>query len=399
MAVQSGGTNPRYSAGQKLNYVLGGYFFKEKASNDDLVTLAEGLLQANGPNKLSTTNGAVFGQIDWRINDLIAVTAGARYTHEDKKLVGGIGDSNGFTYKLFNCPVYGDPCSTALGVPSPAEPLRYFVPGQQRQKFNNFSPKIGVQLHPIDRVMAYGSWSRGYKTGGWTLRLTSPRPTAPNFGPEKAETFEVGVKSTLFDRRLQLNLAAFTTRYKDIQLTFIEISPIIRNAGDARIKGLEAEAVLVPFAGLTINAALGYISAEYTSVDPAARVAPNPLQAGVMKGAELPKTPKWKASISPRYEASLGRHGSLILLADYSWTAKQWNDTERTYVVRREATDLLNASITYQAPAEAWSVTVGGTNLTNERYLVSGIASLGAAGIFGTWSRPAEWYARLGVKF
>jgi iron complex outermembrane receptor protein len=103
-------------------------------------------------------------------------------------------------------------------------------------------------LHPNEDVMAYGSWSRGYKTGGWTTRLSNPLPFAPDFDEEKAETFEIGVKSTLLDRRLQINAAAFTTKYKGIQLNFQQgVSPVIQNAGDARIKGFEVELVAASF--------------------------------------------------------------------------------------------------------------------------------------------------------
>jgi outer membrane receptor protein involved in Fe transport len=95
----------------------------------------------------------VFGQVDWRISDLVGVTLGGRYTHEDKDFIGRQSDANGFNYKLFNCPVYGDPCQSALGFPVQGEPLRYYVGGTQKKKFNNFAPKVGIQLHPTDDVM------------------------------------------------------------------------------------------------------------------------------------------------------------------------------------------------------------------------------------------------------
>ena len=384
---------------ERLNYVLGGYYFKEKGYMEDYVILGDGLLQIGAPNDLKTTNYAFFGQVDWRLNDLIGFTAGARYTHESKYFTGGIYDLNGFNYKLFNCPVYGDPCSSALGFPDPTQPLRYYVPAEQHKTFSNFSPKLGVQLHPSDDVMIYGSWSRGYKTGGWTTRITNPLPFAPDFDEEKAESWEVGVKSMLFDRRLQINAAAFTTKYKGIQLNFQQgISPTTENAGDARIKGFELETVAAPVPGLTVTSSLGYVDAAYTFVEIPARVAPNPLQAGVFEGAALPKTPKWKLNVSPRYEVGLGNSGSIVLLADYTWTAKQWNDTERTFLLRRESTDIVNASVTYRAPGEQWELTLGGTNLTGERYMVTGLTQIAGA-VFGSWSTPSEWYARLGVKF
>jgi iron complex outermembrane receptor protein len=89
---------------------------------------------------------------------------------------------------------------------------------------------------------------------------------------------------------------------------------------------------------------------------------------GVFAGATLPKTPKWKFNVSPRYQADLGSHGSLVFLADVTFTSTMKNDTEGTFLLDRPSTTVLNGSITYRAPGGNWELTAGGTNLTNERY-------------------------------
>lgn len=383
----------------RLKFVLGAYYFKERSFLNDYVTFDQGIIQIYGPNLLHTKNYAFFGQVDYEISPLISVTLGGRYTKEKKDFNGGQTDLNGFFYKMAGCTTYGDPCSTALGFPDPDQPLRFYVPDTQYRSFSNFSPKVGIQLHPSQDIMIYGSWSKGYKTGGWTTRLSAPLDYAPTFNPEQAESFEIGVKSEFFGRRLQLNAAAFTTKYSDIQLNFqLGISPTIQNAGDARIKGFEIEAIAAPVPGLTINSSVGYTDAYYTDVLPGAVVPTNTLQAGVFDGAPLPKTPKWKVNISPRFEHRLANGGSVVALVDYTRSSSVWNDTERAFVLKRPSTDTLNASLTYHEPGDHWSVTVGGTNLTNDRYIVSG--NLQAAGLlFGTYNRPREWYLRLGVEF
>ena len=391
-----------------LNYVLGAYFFKEAGDLHDYVTFAEGLLQVDGPNDLSTKNYAFFGQIDYRPTEQFGITIGGRYTKENKEFEGFQSDANGLTYKILNqvgvpeCasinPI-SDACRIAAGFPNQGQPLRYYIAGTQKKAFSNFSPKIGLQYHPTDDVMLYGSWSKGYKTGGWTTRLSNPLPTAPDFGEEEATTWEVGIKSTLLDRRLQINAAAFTTEYKGIQLNFQQgVSPVIQNAGDARIKGFEVEVVAAPVDGFLINASVGYTDAYYTSVLAGAQVAPNPFQAGVIPGADLPKTPKWKFNISPRYELGLGGDSKLVVLADYTHSSALWNDTERAYLLQRAPTDIVNGSITFKSGGN-WDVTVGATNITDERYLVTGQAQIAGGQFYGTYSRPREWYARLGVEF
>lgn len=290
---------------KRLNFVLGGYYFKEKGGLHDYVTFAEGLLQVDGPNALETENYAAFGQVDWRPIDLIGITVGGRYTHESKQFEGGQQDLNGFNYKLFGC-------SDANG---------------------NISPNGAFPLAPI--------------------------------------TCQQGT------------------------------SPTIRNAGNARIKGVEFEAVAAPVDGLTINASVGYIDATYTSVlaGVLAVSGPNPFQAGTFVGAPLPKTPHWKTNVSPRYEAKLGNGGAVVLVADWTHSSAAWNDAQRSLLLRRATMDMVNGSVAYREPGGQWTVTVGATNLTNERYLTTGNANIANGVLFGTYSRPREWYARLGVSF
>jgi iron complex outermembrane recepter protein len=391
---------------KKLNYVLGAYYFKEAGDLHDYVTFAEGLLQVDGPNDLSTKNYAFFGQVDYKFTEQFGITVGGRYTRENKKFEGFQADRNGFNYKLFNAVAVGpdglplDVIRAALGFPNPNEPLRYYIAGTQTKVFNNFSPKVGLQYKPTDDVLVYGSWSKGYKTGGWTTRLSNPLPTAPDFDEEKATTFELGVKSTLIDRRLQVNAALFHTKYKGIQLNFQQgVSPTIQNAGDAKIKGFELEITAAPTDALTINASVGHLDASYTSVLANAQVAANPLQAGVFPGADLPKTPKWKFNISPRYQINLANDAKVVILADYTHSSSLWNDTERAFLLQRNSTDTLNGSITYKEPGGHWDVTLGMTNITDERYLVTGQAQVAGGQIYGTYSRPREWYAKLGLSF
>lgn len=400
----------------KLHYVLGGYYFKEQGNLHDYVTFAEGQVQVDGPNNLSTENYAFFGQVNYRPIDLIGITIGGRYTNERKRFEGGQQELNGFNYKLFGCadangnvfpdgpfPLAPVTCQTGLGYPDPNNPVRVYTPGINRKKFNDFSPKFGVQIHPSEDVMLYGSWSKGYKTGGWTTRLTNPQGNvAPDFNEEKARTWEAGVKSTLLDRKLQLNAAVFTTDYQDIQLNIqIGTSPTISNAGNARIKGFEVEMVAAPLDGLTINGSVGYIDAYYTFVSPATAAVggANAFQAGTLVGEALPKTPKWKVNLSPRYEARLGNGGSLVLLADWTRTSSAWNDTQRTFLLRRDASDIVNSSITYREPDGHWNLTAGVTNLTDKRFLTSGGSNIAVGAIFGTYNRPREWYARFGFEF
>src|SRR3546814_9504414 len=91
-------------------------------------------------------------------------------------------------------------------------------------------------------LLGYFTCSRGFKSGGFTQRVFPPEPEAPSFAPEFARLFEVGLKTELFDRRLRLNIAAFDTKYTDLQIIVADgFAPKVRNAGRARIRGVEVE--------------------------------------------------------------------------------------------------------------------------------------------------------------
>jgi outer membrane receptor protein involved in Fe transport len=88
-----------------------------------------------------------------------------------------------------------------------------------------------------------------------------------------------------------------------------------------------------------------------------------------------------------------------VFLADWTYTSSAWNDTQRTFLLERVASNIVNGSISYREPNGHWSLTVGGTNLTDKRFLTSGGSNIAAGAIFGTYNRPREWYARFGFNF
>jgi len=384
----------------RLNYVFGAYYFWEDASGRNVANIDDALLYALTPLQQEVKNGAVYGQIDFKVSDLIGITLGGRYTEENKVLSAQTSDQNGITYKLFNCLPVGPACAGARGFPDPANPLIYFPPGEFQKKSSNFSPKFGINLHPADDILVYGTYSQGYKAGGFEFQANGPISVARSFDEEKAKTFEIGFKSRLLDRRMQINVAAYTTKYENIQLNFqIGATPTLQNAGAARIKGIEAEINTILAQGLTLDAALSYTHAEFTSVLGPAIVNPNAFRAGVFVGAALPKTPNWKINIRPRYEFGLVNDARIIAGVDYTYQSKTWNDTERTFLLQRPSTHMLQASLSYAAPNDRYRITVGGTNLLNERFITNGLSQLAGGLIYGSYSRPTEWYLKIGFNF
>ena len=198
------------------------------------------------------------------------------------------------------------------------------------------------------------------------------------------------MKSELLERRLLVNSAIFYTDYDGIQLNFQEgASPVLHNAGNARIKGIEVESQAIIGGGFSFNLAGGYIDAKYTKIAPEAQI---PIT------NKLPKTPRYKYTLGPSYDLSLSNGAGMRFSVDYTRTADLFNDSLNTPELHRPATNSLGAAIHYLAQDAKYEIILGGTNLTNDRWLQSGSINLAAGEKVGTYNRPLEWYLTGRVK-
>jgi iron complex outermembrane recepter protein len=391
----------------KLKLVGGLYYFNEGGYIHDFVTFGGGLLQIDGPNELNTTSYAAYFHADYRLTDQIGLTLGARESEDRKTFTGGQQDLNEFFYKIAGCfpptasaagiaapPTSTLTCQQALGFPNPNNPLQVYPIGENHQNFTEFTPTAGVQYHFDPTLMAYASYAKGFKTGGWTTRLTAPLPPgspAQAFGPETDQTYEVGLKSEWFNRQLIVNAAAFYSLYDGIQLTYqISTSPVTQNAGNATIKGFELTTQSRLGEYFALNANLGFMDAYYRSVNP---------NAAAFTGPELPKTPKWKVSLSPEAHTTVGNGAVLRASVDYSYTSHMFNDVQNTPLLERGAVDMVNARTSLTSPSGKIVVTLGATNLTDKRYITTGQPQIAGGVIFGTYNPPREYYASLGLKY
>jgi iron complex outermembrane receptor protein len=366
----------------RLKYSAGLYYFDEQGFEQDYVTIAAGLLQIVGHETVETKSYAGYTHLDYEVIDKLTLIAGGRYSHDHKTL------------------------SESQPVFAVAGPAVDVVPdGEQSQNFSVFTPTAGLEYQFTHDLMTYFTYSKGYKDGGWTTRLTHALdPLAiPTFGPEKANTYELGVKSDWLDRTLQLNADVFFTKYDGIQLNFQQgLSPTIENAGDADIKGAELEATWIIGGGFSLAANGGYMNAYYTFLAPginAGQSCVQPFQACITLDSQLPKTPRWKYSLSPAYKTGLPNGGSVRLGLDYTHTSVIFNDAINTSLLERPVSNVLNASLTYMSPGDKYEFVVGGTNITDDRFLTTGNQDTTASIIYGTYNAPAEWYVTGRVKF
>jgi iron complex outermembrane receptor protein len=377
----------------------------ERGRDDNKVELFDGLYQVIGDptltfnylplNEIKVDTYAVFGQGTYALTDDLGLTLGLRYSKDEKEYFQD--------HRLQQ-------------VPNPDYPdgLERFVgPRTLTDEWDSVTPKIGIEYTPTDELLVYGSYARGFKSGGWSPRPTQNNDTDLAYDEEYVDSLEIGTKSQLFDGRMNLNLAAFYNLYKDVQVTTIgsqgggTLLLLTRNVGDAILYGAEAEIVARPTRSLDLNLAVGYLHNEWDKIKIA--------DPDLTTDDKLVDAPEWTATFGGQYTLPIGDAGDLVLRADASYKSLTWKDPfnlrrptnlplEEGYevTVGRMAQDafwLLNARVAFRTADDAWEFAVFGTNLTDEEY----ITSITPVTTFGYdeayYGRPREWGVSIRYSF
>jgi iron complex outermembrane receptor protein len=312
-------------------------------------------------------------------------TAGARYTRDKKTFDTDQYLITGTSPEIGVIAFGGAPPGTLI----PLVPRNSHV----SNTFTNTSPRLSLDYKVLRDTLVYVSYNEGYKGGGYNLRYVAPEPAVVPFSPETVKTWEVGFKSELLERRARINLALFSTIYKDMQLTEYQVlgAPITTNAGESQIRGGELELVAAPLDGLELSYSLGVLSAHYRSLIPNP-VLNLPAQEQITLGSKLQKTPPNESLIAVNYRlAQLVPRGSIALHADWRFTADTYNDAQNSRFLFQPAYSIGNASVAYEPNAANWSIRVFVNDVTDKRYIVSGDSNYGIGFHEAEFNRPREW--------
>ncbi|WP_162627662.1 TonB-dependent receptor [Erythrobacter sp. KY5] len=339
---------------ERVRYVLGGFYFSEKGENLSFIDFPVVSFQSGG--SVDNENLAMFGQATWDITDQLAFTAGLRWTEETKTFLPD---------QFITRDVTG-------AFPPGSVPGFRLVPFTVSEiDISEVQPMFNISYDIVPELMVYATYSEGFKSGGFTQRIFPPLPAPPSFGPEFATSYEVGFKSTLAGGLVRFNGAGFYTDYADIQtIVFRGVQPLTENAGDAEIKGFELELEALPADGLNIRAAVGYLDARFTSLDPAVLVT------GVNLDSEFPQVPEWSANFGISYEIENVGPGTLTPRVDLSWRDGVFLDAANTPAIFQPDYALLNASLNWESYSGSWLVSLFAQNITDQSYIVGGFADL-----------------------
>jgi iron complex outermembrane receptor protein len=380
----------------RLNWLVGAYYLNETGTDRNDITASVADFLSGG--KVTNDSYAVFAQTSFEIVDGFRVTVGGRYTKEKKRFLPDqfiTQDRTGGSLLLLSrCFVRQQPivppdpiCDADPAVNPDGNRILPFT--EVQIDAGEFTPALTLDYQMSEDIFVYASYSRGFKAGGFTQRIFPPEPQTPSFGPETATAWEMGVKAELLDRRLRFNAAAFTTDYSNLQVIVNEgIAPKVRNAGRARIDGFELEMEAAPIPAIRLNASVGYLDARYREVSAAA--APITLE------SELPEVPAWTGAAGATATVLERDWGSLRLRGDWTYKGAHFKDAINSPEVRQSGVSLFSASVTALLMDETLALSVGGTNLSDQRYLITGFQELETQGnAYGVFARPREWFVRL----
>lgn len=349
-----------------------------------------------------TKSYAAFGQADWHINDALTLTAGLRFTHEDK--------TGSFT--RFQVPGTGLDLSTlpaeqAAALQTIRDSTAYQLGNlsfSARDKSDSLSGLVTIGYKLTPSVLLYGTYSRGNKSGG--LNVTAGGASRPVVAPERVNSFEVGLKSQLLDSRLTFNLAAFRTEIRDYQTTISELLPgttvytqYIANIPKVRSQGIEADVSFAPVEWLSFTASGAYTDAKFVTFtnSPQAPEKTNQGPTQDLSGQALPNVSKFAFSLGADVSQPIGHGLEAYGHADYLHRSPFNSTATLSNYGVVPAYGLLNGRIGLRTEDGAYDFALWVRNLTNENYYI-----VRAPGTFGlitaTVGEPRTFGATLRAK-
>ena len=343
--------------GKLFDYVAGLYYYHEDAAYYDPIYSG---VDAGGPamhfvnDRIQTVDSAAFVHGNIHVTSQLNLFGGLRYTDETQSIIGEsqIGPASAWTYATFN---------TTGGFIAPLT-----LPASQHNsiKTDQLNWELGAEYHFTPNVMAYAKASTGFKGGGFN--------TSNGLAvlPEHLTAYEIGEKSTLFDKRLSLDTAVFYNDYSNLQvrsecISCVPIAIILQNAATVRAEGVDISLKAVPVDNLSIGVGIGYVDSKYVSFKNVKSVF------GVIfdaSGHALAQSPPWTYNAEATYSYPLANGGSLVGHVDGNYVGARYGSADggqNSAYYALPAYSIANARFGYQAPASAWSMFVWVKNLTN----------------------------------
>ncbi|WP_324260853.1 TonB-dependent receptor [Altererythrobacter sp. H2] len=320
---------------------------------------------------VTSKNFALFGQATYRFTEQFSLTAGLRYTWDDLSYTHvrapGVNATNGTPATgpgVSGNPAGGTVASGGNGTNT----------SSGSSDNGNLSGKAVLQFTPSDDVMLYGSYTRGYKGPAFNVFFNHTAPVnAIPIDEETSDAFEVGLKSQFWDRKVQLNLAAFMVEYDGFQANnFVLLNGAVvsnlTNAGTVKSEGFEADLIVAPSEGLSFRASAAYADARVKEFNPN----PGNNAPDARNGTQLPLAPKFTYTIGGDYETDLGGFKA-YLSTDYRHVSRQFSDLGEQGVI--DPYGMWNASVGFSDAEDMYRLTFHARNITDDSYVMLNVSN------------------------
>ena len=374
-----------------FDWIVGGYFQHDRVRKDDTISFeipVSILPTLNGEsawiNQGRNESYAFFGQLGYRFSPRLRVVGGLRYSHDRKSgLVSGLAVETGDKFTP-NDPVPSSPLS-----PTFREGGGYLT--RYANSWGELTPQVTAEFKANNDILFYATYSTGYKGGGFEDDPANALAAQTSYDPETVDSYEAGAKLDLFNRRARLNIAAFSMRYKNLQVTQTSqvcLCNITDNAADAKIKGVEAEATVAVTRGLSVYGALTLLDTKYIDFTDSV--------GNKNDGKFLQRTPRSQWNVGADFVTDLGSwQNGFAAHVNYNRQARlSWNPEASA---NEPAYGLLDARITLTPNDGNLALSIWGRNLTDKLYRVNAIAFFGdEASRLGA---PRTYGAELSVRF
>jgi iron complex outermembrane receptor protein len=365
----------------EFNYLVGLYYYDEKV-DETITTILNSPLSAAAAIRLNRSTSfsidsksyAGFAQVGWKpsfADGKLELVGGIRYTKDEKTL-----DSRSVSTTI----------ATTI------------LTQARSDEWDNIGWLGSLSYKVTPDILFYARASSAYRSGGYN----APTVGAPPFDPETARSYEAGIKSDLFDRRVRLNVSAFQTDYDNLQVNGYNIATNtnqLTNAGKARYRGFEVEGQLF-LGGLRLDGNLGYVDPEYHEYI----VAVGGVPTNVADQAAFANVPKWTYHAGAEYSVETLSAGTFTLRGDYTGKSDspsytlifQAPNTAQVPFLGEESNYSARFIWAFDVDGRKLKAQVFGENLTNNRYIT--FASDFGAIMAGTYNRPRYYGFAFGIE-
>ena len=342
---------------------------------------------------------AVFTNNTWRVSEAFDINLGLRYTYDSKRLF-GLQDNLGT-----NGAACGGALANNLAPTLPASP----IPGtanvrtpaaalgllclpwsnplydgrriQEKFSDTDLSGTIKASYRFNPSIMVYGSYARGYKGAGYNMDRvqTGVTPDASLFfAAETVDSYEAGIKTTLFDRTMLLNVTYFDQKFENFQLnTFLGTAFVVESIPELTSRGVDADMVwFTPVEGLSFQGGVTYTDAKYGQFGAGDLSSPGRFpQLSLLPGARASFAPEWSLTGALAFDRELGGglRGGFNLSAKYSTEYNTGSDL--LPYKNQDAFTVVNGRVSIGSADERWTLEVWGQNLLEEEYTQVGFAA------------------------